>query len=195
MRKPSAVFIDRDGTICEESGYIDHPDRLLIYPWSYPAIAQLNQAGLKVVVVTNQSGVARGYFAEEMVTAIHEKMCAAMAEHGARLDAIYYCPHHPEALVEPYRQDCRCRKPKPGMALQAAQALDLDLSASYVIGDRYRDIQLAHAIGARAVLVLSGYGREEYDSQRHTWKTPPDHIAQNLLTAAQWVLSRRHNMV
>lgn len=195
MGKASAVFLDRDGTLCEELGYLDHPHRLHIFPWAYAAVQQINQAGMKSIVITNQSGVARGYFEETQIKAIHEKMCAEMAAHGARLDAIYYCPHHPEGTVPLYRQDCRCRKPGPDMALRAAEAFDLDLSTSYVIGDRYGDIQLAHNIGARAILLLTGYGREEYALNRHTWKAPPDHIAENLLTAVEWILSRPDNMV
>ncbi len=195
MNKQGAVFIDRDGTICEELGYINHPSRLLIYPWSYDAVQQINQSGLKAIVVTNQSGVGRGYFEEDLVATINEKMCTEMAARGARLDAVYYCPHHPEAIMEAYRQDCLCRKPKPGMALRAAEAFNLDLSACYVIGDRYGDIQLAHNIGARSVFLLCGYGRGEYEYRRHTWKTPPDHVAENLLDGVQWILSQRHNVI
>ncbi|MBI1748219.1 MAG: HAD family hydrolase [Acidobacteria bacterium] len=193
MGNRRAVFLDRDGTICEELGYINHPSRLMVYPWAAQAIQKINQAGMKAIVVSNQSGVARGYFDEPLVNAINLKMQAELEISGARLDAVYYCPHHPCALVPAYRADCACRKPKPGMALQAAQVFNLDLSGSFVIGDRYGDIQLAHNIGAGSIFILTGYGRGEFESRRHTWPTAPDHIAENLLTAVEWVLSALNN--
>ena len=182
------VFIDRDGTLTEEVGYINHPSRLRLYPWSAQAIKALNQNGLRTIVVTNQAGIARGYFNEDLVTQVHEKLRAEMSRAGARLDAIYYCPHHTSVGEAPYRQDCNCRKPKPGMLYRAVQELGVDLSRSFVIGDRYGDVELAHNAGARSVFVLSGYGLGEYEYQRQKWRVQPDWIAQDLLEATQIIL-------
>jgi D-glycero-D-manno-heptose 1,7-bisphosphate phosphatase len=179
------VFIDRDGTLTEEVGYINHPSRLRLYPWSAQAIKALNQNDLRTIVVTNQAGIARGYFTEDLVTQVHEKLRAEMSREGARIDAIYYCPHHPSVGEAPYRQDCNCRKPKPGMLHRAVQDLGVDLSRSFVIGDRYGDVELAHNAGVRSIFVLSGYGLGEYEYQRQNWRVQPDWIAQNLLEATE----------
>jgi D-glycero-D-manno-heptose 1,7-bisphosphate phosphatase len=188
MSQNIAVFIDRDGTISEEVGYINHVSRYQVYPWTAAAIRNLNEAGLRVIVVTNQAGVARGYFTEELVKQVHEKLVAEMTLAGARFDAIYYCPHHPSAGEPPYRQSCNCRKPKTGMIERAAAEFGIDVSRSFVIGDRYGDIELAHNAGARSVFVLSGYGLGEYEYQRKNWKRQPERIAKDLLEASQWVL-------
>jgi D-glycero-D-manno-heptose 1,7-bisphosphate phosphatase len=185
------VFIDRDGTISEEVGYINHLSRFQIYPWSSQAISLLNHNGLKAIMVTNQAGVARGYFTEDLVIQVHEKLRQELAREGACLDAIYYCPHHPSVGPEPYRQDCNCRKPKPGMLFRAVKELDLDLTSSFVIGDRYSDIELAHNAGTRSIFVLSGYGLGEYEYQRQNWKVQPDWIADNLLEATRIVLKQK----
>jgi len=183
------VFMDRDGTISQEVGYINHLSRFQIYPWSAQAIRTLNQKGLKTIVVTNQAGVARGYFTEDLVIQVHEKLRQEMALAGASLDAIYYCPHHPSLGPAPYRQECSCRKPKPGMLYRAAEELDLDLSRSFVIGDRYGDIELAHNAGTHSIFVLSGYGLGEYEYHRQNWKVQPERVAENLLEATQMVLN------
>lgn len=182
------VFIDRDGTISEEVGYVNHLSRYQVYPWTAQAIRNLNEAGLKVIVVTNQAGVARGYFKEELVKQVHEKLVTEMTRAGARFDAIYYCPHHPSVGEAPYRQSCDCRKPKTGMLERAAAEFGIDVTQSFVIGDRYGDIELAHNAGARSIFVLSGYGLGEYEYQRHNWKRQPGWIAKDLLEASQLVL-------
>jgi D-glycero-D-manno-heptose 1,7-bisphosphate phosphatase len=153
-------------------------------------VRKLNDAGLKVFVISNQSGVARGRFTEPVVEQIHERLKEELAEAGARLDAIYYCPHHPEGVVEAYRAACGCRKPKPGMLLRAAREWGLDLTHCYVIGDKYVDVDTAHAAGAHGVLVLTGYGREQYEHERHLWPRPPVLIAEDVLQAADWILAR-----
>ena len=183
-----AVFLDRDGTVNEELGYINHIDRFRMFPYAAPAIRRLNQAAIPVVLITNQAGVAMGYFPEELVKDIHDRLERELASAGARLDAIYYCPHHPNATVTEYRLDCECRKPSPGMLERAAVALDLDLKSSYVIGDRFRDIETAIRVGAKGVLVLSGYGKGEYLYQSEGWSRMPDHIAEDLHAAVNWVL-------
>lgn len=184
-----AVFLDRDGTVSEEAGYINHIDRFKIYPWTLEAVRKLNDAGVPVFLITNQSGVARGYFPEELVKEVHRKLCDSLARSGAFLDDIYYCPHHPEGREAAYRMLCDCRKPAPGMLLKAARDHDIDLSLSFVIGDRYVDVETGFRAGARGVLVLSGYGRGEYLYQKDLWPRPPDHIAENLVAAVDWVLS------
>ena len=183
-----AVFLDRDGTICEEVGYVNHLDRVQIYPWSAEAIRKLNRAGLAVIIVTNQSGVGRGYFSESLVKQVHMKIALELAANDARLDAFYYCPHHPAATVEEYRKECRCRKPAPGMLEEAAKRFNIDLASSFVVGDSYRDVQLGYQAGAKTVLVMTGYGRGEYEHLRKAWPRLPDMIAENLLEAVGKIL-------
>ncbi len=185
--KQRAVFIDRDGTISEEVGYINHPSRFRVFPYSAPAIKLLNDAGWLAVVITNQAGVARGYFSESMIQLVHENLQLELASLDARLDAIYYCAHHPSVGEPPYRVDCDCRKPKPGLVHRAAEEMNIDLSASWMIGDRYGDIEMARNAGVRSALVLSGYGRGEWEHQRKDWKQQPDLIAENLLEAVAMI--------
>jgi len=186
-----AVFIDRDGTISEEVGYINHPSRFRLFPYSAQAIKELNDSGWLAVVVTNQAGVARGYFAEELITTVHEKMQLELEKQSARLDAIYYCAHHPTVGEPPYRAECDCRKPKIGLITRAAEELDIDLSESWMIGDRYSDIELAHHAGIRSAFVLSGYGRGEWEHQRTGWTYQPDLISENLLEAVEGIVGRK----
>ena len=184
-----AIFMDRDGTVSDEVGYLNHVSRLRVFPWTARAIRAVNESPLLAVLVTNQAGVARGYFKEEMIGAVHDRLVEELEREGARLDAIYYCPHHPTAGEPPYRQDCQCRKPRPGLLLRAAEEHGLDLASSYVIGDKYSDVQLAHAVGASGVLVLTGYGRGEYEYERAKWAREPEHVAETLLDAVEWALS------
>jgi len=178
-----AVFIDRDGTISEEVGYINHLSRFRLFPYSAAAIKQLHENDYLAIVITNQAGVARGYFSEEMVQDIHKQMTKDLETSGARLDAIYYCAHHPSVGEPPYQLDCDCRKPKPGLLFRAAQDYDIDLANSWMIGDRYSDIELAANAGVKSALVLSGYGRGEWEHQRDTWTRQPDLVAEDLLAA------------
>jgi len=186
--KRRALFLDRDGTVAEEVGYINHLSRFRLYPWSAEAIRLINAAGLAAVVVTNQAGVARGYFPEELIRQVNEKMTAELAAAGARLDGVYYCPHHPEVGEPPYRQRCRCRKPLPGMLENAARDLNLILEGSVVIGDRYLEVEMAHRLGLRAALVLTGYGRGELEFSRARWPRQPEWIGENLLDAVKKLL-------
>lgn len=186
--KRRAVFLDRDGTVADEVGYINHLTRFRLYPWSAAAIKKLNDAGLAAVVVTNQAGVARGYFPEELIQQVNQRMVAELAAGGAKLDGVYYCPHHPDVGQPPYRQRCHCRKPQPGMIERAVQELNLSLPGSVLIADRYMEVEMAHRLGLRAALVLSGYGRGEYEYQRAKWPRPPDWIAENLLEAVNKIL-------
>jgi len=191
-----AVFLDRDGTINEEVGYVNHIERFFLLPRVGQAIRLLNRHGWKTVVVTNQSGVARGYFPESLIHQVHQKMKKLLESEEAHLDRVYYCPHHPDLGVPPYRQKCRCRKPATGMIEEATKALALDLSQSYMVGDRGVDIEFAHHIGAKAILVLTGYGKGEWEYSGAQWKVKPDHIAEDLFEAVQWILfqeSHRQN--
>lgn len=185
-----AVFLDRDGTINEQMGYINHISRFQLLPGVGAAIARLNRQGLPVVVVSNQSGLARGYFPAALLEAVHEKMFRGLAEAGARIDALYFCPHHPEAKEARYRQACDCRKPKTGMLEQAARELGLDLARSYVIGDRWSDLRCGAAVGASTILVLTGYGRGDACYIGPTQTVQPDFIAEDLSEAVDWLLAR-----
>lgn len=184
----AGIFLDRDGTIVEEVGYINHIDRLKVYPWTVEALRKLNSAGLPVVIVTNQSGVGRGHFSEELVAEVHRKIQDELAAQGARVEAFYYCPHHPTATLQAYRQECRCRKPAVGMIEEAAQRFKINPRASYVVGDSYRDMQLGFNAGARTILLMTGYGRGEYEYHRYGWPRLPDRTAENLLGAVDLIL-------
>ena len=177
-----AAFLDRDGTICEEMGYVNHVDRLQIFPFAAAAIRQLNEAQVPVIVVTNQSGVARDIFPESLVHQVHQKMIAELSAGGARVDAIYFCPHKTEDA-------CECRKPNPGLLERAAGEHALDLSSSWVVGDRYADLEMGHAAGARGILVMTGYGRGEYELHRTRWARQPDALAENLTEAVRRILN------
>jgi D-glycero-D-manno-heptose 1,7-bisphosphate phosphatase len=183
-----AIFLDRDGTVTEEVGYINHIDRAQMYAWAPEAVRMLKSTGFPVIIVTNQSGVGRGYFTEELVARVHRKIQEELAMEGTKLDAFYYCPHHPNAVIEAYRQNCDCRKPSTGMADEAAERFGIDLKASYMVGDTYRDMQMGFNMGARTVLLMTGYGRGEYEHHRETWARMPDLIAENLLDAAVQIL-------
>ena len=183
------VFLDRDGTLIEEVGYLSHLDRTALYPWSIESVKLLNRAGFKVVVVTNQAGVARGLFDEDFIDEAHRFLDQKFSDGGATIDKFYYCPHHPEASVEAYRSECDCRKPKAGMLWKAAQELQLELSHSFVIGDRLSDLRLGQAVGARSLLVRTGYG--ETTARELTDDVEVAYTAPELMTAVAWIL--RHS--
>jgi len=184
-----AVFMDRDGTISEEVGYVNHPSRFRVFPYSAAAVKLLNENGWLAIVVTNQAGVARGYFPEEMIGAIHNYLSGALEKEGAHLDAIYYCPHHPSVGDQRYRLDCDCRKPKAGLIFQAAREFDIDLTQSWMVGDRYSDIELAANAGLKAALVLSGYGRGEWEYQREGWVHRPELVSDDLLETIKAIVN------
>ncbi|MBU0729909.1 MAG: HAD family hydrolase [Proteobacteria bacterium] len=183
-----AVFLDRDGTINEQMGYLNHISRFRMLPHAAAAIRLLNEHDIPAVVVTNQSGLARGYFPESLLIAMHALMERELAEKGAHVDGIYVCPHHPEAKEAKFRLDCDCRKPKTGLFTKAAEVLGIDLQRSYVVGDRWSDLKAGAAIGAKGVLVLTGYGRGDRDYIGPEQTIQPHYIAENLLDAVQWIL-------
>lgn len=188
MGRP-AIFMDRDGTLSHEVGYVNHLSRFRLFPFAAAAVKAINRAGYLAVVATNQAGVARGYFPEALIHEVHDALRSEMAGGGARLDGIYVCVHHPSLGEPPYRQDCDCRKPKPGLLLRASAELDVDLKRSYVIGDREGDLQLAWNVGARGVLVKTGYGLGELVNRAPRWPRQPDLVAEHLLEAVQRIVS------
>ena len=183
-----AVFLDRDGTLAHEVGYVNHVSRFRLYPFAAATIRAINGAGWAAVVVTNQAGVARGYFPESLIGKVHEEMRRGIEGGGAHLDGVYYCPHHPEAGEPPYRSDCDCRKPRPGLVRRAAEELSLDLARSWVIGDRYGDLELAWSVGARGALVKTGYGAGELETGEGRGNRAPDLIAENAFAAVHRIL-------
>jgi len=188
-----AVFLDRDGTLIEDVGYLDRLDRIAFFPWTVDAIRALNRAGLAVVVITNQSGIARGLFTEAFVEETHRHLSARLAAGGARIDAYYYCPHHPDGVVEAYRHRCDCRKPAGGMVHQAARDLSLDPAHSFVVGDKWLDVGLARAVGARGILVRTGTGATE--EAQPSPGVSADAIVDNLAAAASWILRESEHEV
>jgi len=181
-----AVFLDRDGTIIEDVGYLDRLSRLKLFPYTVDAIRLLNRAGFKVVVVTSQAGIANGVITEDFVKEAHEEIGRRAAAGGARIDAFYYCPHSTTAVVARYRTECDCRKPKPGMIHSAQRDLSLDLSRSFSVGDRWRDIEMAQTAGVAGILVETGYGQTEAGRR-------PENIAEvrvvaDLIEATSWIL-------
>jgi D-glycero-D-manno-heptose 1,7-bisphosphate phosphatase len=185
-----AVFIDRDGTISEEVGYINHASRFNLFPYAAAAVKHLNDNGWLAIVITNQAGVARGYFSEDLVQTIHSEMTKELESSGAKLDAVYYCAHHPSVGEPPYRFDCDCRKPKPGLISRAAEEFDIDLAASWMVGDRYSDVELARNAGVNSMFVMSGYGRGEWEHQRTIWRNQPDLVAEDLLEAVLVIVAK-----
>jgi len=184
--KKVAIFLDRDGTINEEVGYLDDPDKLKMIPGAADAIRLINENGLKAVVVTNQSGVGRGYFSERLVGEVHALLQEMLDERGAFIDAFYFCPHHPTEGKGPYLTSCTCRKPQPGMLLRAAEDMDLDLGRSYMVGDMLKDLETARRVGAKGILVKTGYGAAQNMEVVH-----PDYLAEDLLDAVHWILKDR----
>src|SRR5262245_61896553 len=159
-----AIFLDRDGTLIEERGYLDRLELIEPFPWTSGALRRLRDAGYALVLVTNQAGVARGYFDEAFVQQAHRHLATLLAADGVVLDGYYYCPHHPEGTVTGYKRTCRCRKPGPGMVEQAAADLGLDVGRSFVIGDKWLDVELAANAGAQGILVRTGYGAGTEDA-------------------------------
>ena len=184
-----AVFIDRDGTINEEVGYVDSIERFHILPAVSQAILRLNENNIPAIVITNQSGIARGYFSADFVTKLHDCMIKELEKQNCRVSGIYVCPHHPD-------EGCACRKPKPGMLLKAAKDYSITLHNSYVIGDKIIDIKTAHSVGAKGILVLTGYGAEEIKSltknsannSPNNLEDRPDYVAANLYEAVEWII-------
>jgi D-glycero-D-manno-heptose 1,7-bisphosphate phosphatase len=187
-----AVFLDRDGTVNEEVDYLTSPRDLRLIPRSAEAIRRANDLGLKVIIVTNQSGVARGLLTEAELLSVHRSLTGLLADEGARVDGIYYCPHHPSEGTDEYRKECDCRKPKTGMIERAMREFRIDPTRSYVIGDRTVDVEMAKNAGARAILVLTGYGRNELVLCERDG-IPLDFVAEDLHDAMDFVARDIHD--
>lgn len=181
-----AVFLDRDGTLIEERGYVDRLDLLTLYPWTSDALRLLNRAGFATVVVTNQGAIGRGIIDEAFLSEVHRTIDARLAAGHARVDRYYFCPHHPDAVREEFRQPCRCRKPGPGLIEQACSEMQLDVSRSFMVGDRWIDVRAGRAAGARPLLVRTGHGGHEADIPPENVKA--DAILNNLMEAVGWIL-------
>ena len=185
-----AVFLDRDGTVNEEVGYLDDLSKLRLLSGADRAIKRLNEAGFKVVLVTNQSGVARGYFPESLVHDAHALLSTMLESEGARIDAVYYCPHHPKAGNSRYTIDCECRKPKTGLIDRAVKELAIDRKHSYMAGDKWSDVELGQRAGLQTILVKSGFAPDDEGNKRSEETRDPDFVAQSLSEATDWILKR-----
>jgi len=181
-KKNRAVFMDRDGTLNEEVGYLSRMDQLRIFPRAIEAIRLVNTSGMKAVVISNQSGIARGYFTEDFVRSVHDRINELLGAEGAWIDGFYVCPHHPVHGSGIYKLDCDCRKPKPGLLLQAAAEMNIDLARSYMIGDMLKDIEAGKKAGARGILVKTGYGSNIVRTDM------PAYIAEDIFDAVKWIL-------
>jgi D-glycero-D-manno-heptose 1,7-bisphosphate phosphatase len=186
MSRP-AIFLDRDGTLIEERGYLERLQHLTVFPWTGDALRLLKRAGFATVVITNQSAMARGLIDEAFLHHVHQTIDARLASSGGGIDRYYYCPHFPKSSIERYQQICGCRKPAPGMIEQACREMGLDPARSVMVGDRWTDVACGRAAGTRTVLVRSGHGSSEADAP------PPegvraDAILNNLMEAVGWIL-------
>jgi D-glycero-D-manno-heptose 1,7-bisphosphate phosphatase len=184
-----AVFLDRDGTLIDDVGFLDRIEQAALYPWTADALRLLKRAGFAIVVVTNQSGVARGFFTDAFVDEVHAHLAAQLALGGAVVDAWFHCPHYDGPKDLPFRVACDCRKPKPGMLTRAAAALGLDLARSTVVGDRWTDIAMARAVGAAGILVETGAGARE--ARKPVDGLRADAVLPSLAEAAGWILRER----
>jgi len=188
MKRP-AIFIDRDGTINEQMGYINHLSRFNILPGVPEAIKLLNENNYLVIVVTNQSGIARGYFPVSLVEEIHAYMRNTLKKEGAEIDAIFFCPHYPRSRLKEYAIECDCRKPNTGMIRQALDKFDIDLTQSYMIGDHYTDLEFAHNGNLKSIMVKTGYGLGEVDYILPNFPHKPVYVAEDLLEAVKWIMN------
>ena len=184
-----AVFLDRDGTLNVDVGYLHALEDLELFPWTVDARRVLSRAGYLLVVISNQSGIALGFIEDGFVERAHSEIQARLRRAGTGIDAFYFCPHHPTASRPELRQDCECRKPRPGMIHQAARELDIDLARSWTIGDKWLDVQVGHAAGTRSILVRTGWGR--HTEQRRPEGQRVEAICDNLMHAVTTILHDR----
>lgn len=185
----SVVFLDRDGTLNEEVHYLHRPEDLRLLPGVGEALRLLRQAGFKLAVITNQAGVARGYYTEEDVKALHLYMNSLLEPEGAAIDAFYYCPHHPLHGLGKYKKDCRCRKPGTEMFEMARERFDIDKARSFMVGDKRLDVEAGRNFGLIPVLVGTGYGREVHEQDMRTGNPAVyEYYADSLLDAARWIV-------
>nr|AHZ45560.1 histidinol phosphatase-related protein [uncultured bacterium] len=183
-----AIFLDRDGTLIEDVDYLSALDQMILFPWTVDALRLLSRAGFLIVVVTNQSAVARGMVTEDFIHETHAELNERLARGGTHIDAFYFCPYHPEAPLAHYRRNARCRKPEPGMIEDAARDLTIDLTRSWMVGDRWIDVATGRGAGVRAVLVKSGHAARTREAA--TPGIEADAILNNLMEAVAWILPR-----
>ncbi len=180
------IFLDRDGTINREDGYITRVDQIHLYEGAVPALRMLKEMGYRIVIVSNQAGVAKALLTEQALQEINNALLSMLKAEGILIDRLYYCPHHPEAVVPEYKKACECRKPKTGMVMRAVKELGVQVQGAYMIGDKLTDIELARNFGGRGILLLTGYGKEEIkklDPQKHN----PVYIGKDILDAVSWI--------
>lgn len=189
MKRP-AVFFDRDGTVNEQMGYINHISRFHLLPGVSEAIRLLNENDFLAIIVTNQSGVARGYFPIELIHEVHSFMMESLRSNGANIDAIFFCPHYPGGKVPEHSCECDCRKPGTGLIDQARKSFDIDMSRSYLVGDHITDLELAHRCNLEGVMVKTGYGLGDVSYILPQAAIKPCYIADDLLDAVKWILER-----
>lgn len=182
------VFLDRDGTINYDAGYINHIDSFIMYPYAAQAIRMLNVNNFLVVIITNQSGLARGFFNEETLNNIHNKMIEDLKKQGATIDGIYFCPHDPNAKVEKYKAICSCRKPETGLIDMALKDMNINRSKMYFIGDKHSDIMAGYNSGCKTIMVKTGYGKGDLINKSSSWVVKPDKIADTLLDGVKLIL-------
>jgi D-glycero-D-manno-heptose 1,7-bisphosphate phosphatase len=179
-----AIFLDRDKTLIEDPGYISTPDAVRLLPGIAPPLVRLSNAGYKLILVTNQSAIARGKVTESGLEKIHAELQRQLQQQGVLLDAIYYCPYHPEGTIPPFNRESDERKPSPGMLLRAAREMNLNLRESWMIGDRLRDVEAGQRAGCRTILVSY-----DEDPEQASMTVQPDHVAASLEAAAAIVLN------
>jgi D,D-heptose 1,7-bisphosphate phosphatase len=179
--KNKAVFLDRDGTINIDVHYLADPDKFEMYPGVGEGVRELKNHGFKVIVVTNQSGIGRGYYSLDQLSAIHKKMNNIFLRYDITLDGIYYCPHHPD-------DHCNCRKPNTGLFEKAISQHNINISKSFMVGDKLLDIEAGKKIGARTILIPELHVREEFLQTHDIWNYRPDYIAENFLEGVRWIL-------
>lgn len=182
-----AIFLDRDGTLNYDYGYIKDPEKVKLFPKVGASLRLLKEYSFKLIIVSNQSGVARGYMSISQTNLINKRLQEELNKFDISIDKVYICPHHLEGKIKKYTINCSCRKPKPGMLLEAKNKYNLDLSQSFLIGDKISDIGAGFNAGCKTVLVLTGYGKEELERQEQ-WEYQPDYIAKDLYFAATWVV-------
>ena len=189
MKRP-AVFIDRDGTINEQMGYVNHISRFVLLPGTAEGIRLLNRHQYLAIIVSNQSGVARGYFPMELIDRVHAHMKDLLAKEGANIDGIFFCPHYPRGIVPEYSVECDCRKPGTGLVQKACESFDIDMKNSYVIGDRCSDIELAERSNLQGIMVKTGYGLGDIEYVLPQKPFKPMHIARDFLHAVRWIIEQ-----
>jgi D-glycero-D-manno-heptose 1,7-bisphosphate phosphatase len=188
----TAVFLDRDGTLNVEKGYIRNTDQVELYTGAAPAVRRLNDADILAILATNQTGAARGYYTIEHVHALNRRVAELLTKQaGARLDAVYYCPHYKDGIVPEFTKNCDCRKPAPGMILQAARDFpDIDLANSFVVGDKATDITFARNAGCRGILVRTGYGEQVLAGEYQELDVQPEKVCADIAEAVAYIVSQ-----